>query len=114
MRIPHAVQVEDPRGLAITVAPDDWEHVIEGHPEMGSRFAEVLQTLRTPTVIQLSATDSGSHLYFWLKPTTVGRFSGLYVTVVVKIDEAAATGRMRTAYLTGRLGRGRVIWASKP
>jgi len=54
----------------------------------------------------LSATDPGSHLYFWLKPISFGRFPGLYLTVVVKIDEAAATGRMRTAYLTGRLGRG--------
>jgi len=106
VRIPHAVQVEDPRGLVITVAPDDGEHVIEGHPEIGSRLAEVLQALRTPTVIQLSATDPGSHLYFWLKPISFGRFPGLYLTVVVKIDEAAATGRMRTAYLTGRLGRG--------
>ncbi len=48
------------------------------------------------------------------EPVSFGRFSGLYVTVVVKLDEAAATGRVRTAYLTGRLGRGKVLWVHKP
>ncbi len=114
MRIPHAVQVQDPRSLVVTVAPDDWDHALEGHPEMAVRFDDVLQAIRTPTVIQASTTDPDSHVYFWLKPVSFGRFSGLYVTVVVKMDDAAATGRMRTAYLSGRLGRGKVLWLHKP
>ncbi len=114
MRIPHAFQVQDPRGVVVTVAPDDWDHALEGHPEMGDRFEDVLQAIRTPTVIQASAMDPDSQVYFWLKPVSLGRFSGLYVTVVVKMDEAAATGRMRTVYLTGRLGRGKVLWLHRP
>ena len=114
MRISKARHVQDPRGLVVTVAPDDWDHAIEGHPEMGSRFEDVVQALQTPTVIQTSTTDPDSQVYFWLKPVDFGRFSGLYVAVVVKVDQESATGRVRTAYLTGRLGRGKMLWARKP
>lgn len=49
-----------------------------------------------------------------MKPISFGRFAGLYVAVVVKIDHDSATGRVRTAYLTGRLGRGKLVWLHKP
>ncbi len=114
MRLSRAVQIQDPRGLVVTVTPDDWDHVLDGHPEMAIRFEDVLQALRTPTVIQSSTTDPESQVYFWLKPIAFGRFAGLYVAVVVKIDQDSATGRVRTAYLTGRLGRGQLVWVHKP
>ncbi len=98
----------------VTLTPDDWQHVVWGHPEMESRFEDVAQALTTPNVIQVSATDQQSHIYFWLKPISFGRFSSLYVAVVVKIDEDSATGRVRTGYLTANVGRGQILWMSKP
>lgn len=45
------LSVTDPLGRTIHLTADRWEHIIDGHPEMGTLHAEVLRAIREPTQI---------------------------------------------------------------
>jgi hypothetical protein len=110
-----AHEVTDPQGLIVTLQQSVWERIIgaKGHSELRDRLDDVLQAIRTPTVIQASTTDPESRLYYWLKPVALGKYAKLYAVVVVKVDANPVTGRVRTAYLTAKPGKGRLLWAEK-
>ena len=113
---PRVGEARDPQGLVVTISQSAWEHITgdEGHPEMRGRLEDVLQAIRTPTLIQASASDpEGSRIYYRLKATASGRYANLYTVVVVKVDEDLATGQVRTAYLTASPGKGRLLWMAK-
>lgn len=95
-----------------------WERIIgaKGHSELRDRLDDVLRairTIRTPTVIQASTTDPESRLYYLLKSVAIGKYFKLYVVVAVKVDANSVSGRVRTAYLTAKPGKGRLLWAEK-
>ncbi len=112
--ITRTYRVEDPRGLDITLTPQRWNrHVIIHHPDMAERLQEVLLAVREPEVIQLSTYDPGVHLYFRRKAKGLGKFSRLFVEVVVRVDLERISGDIVTAHLTNALEKGRVLWARK-
>ncbi len=39
----------DPLGRTVHLTADRWEHIIDGHPEMGSLRGEVLRAIREPS-----------------------------------------------------------------
>ena len=41
----------DPLGRTAHLTADRWEHIIDGHPEMGSLHAEVLKAIREPSEV---------------------------------------------------------------
>jgi hypothetical protein len=57
--IPKVGEARDPQGLVVTMSQTAWEHITraEGHPEMRGRLEDVLQAIRTPSLIQASASD---------------------------------------------------------
>lgn len=106
-------QVTDPQGLVVVLERSAWQHISAGHPEMRGRLNDIFQAISTPTFIQADPTDPDSRRYYWLKPISFGKHSGLYVMVVVGVNTESVYGRVRTAHLVEKPKRGTVLWAAK-
>ena len=107
-------RIQDPRGLEVALAPPRWNrHVTVHHPEMASRLEDVLLVVQDPEVIQLSTYDPDMHLYFRRKAAGFGKFSRLYLEVVVRVDLESISGQIVTAHFTNALQKGRILWARK-
>ena len=112
--IARVYRVEDPRGLEVTLTPKRWnQHVIVHHPDMSARLKDVLLTVHDPEVIQLSTYDPDVHLYFRRKARGFGKFSQLFIAVVVRVDLRQVSGDIVTAHLMNALEKGRILWARK-
>jgi hypothetical protein len=53
----------DPLGRTVHLSADRWEHIIDGHPEMGSLHAEVLKAIREPSEL-LHSPRVGEDWYY--------------------------------------------------
>lgn len=106
-------EVQDPQGLVVVLEKDAWEHITDGHPEMRDRLDDVMQAIKAPTFIQSDPIDPDSRRYYWLKPTSFGKYSQLYLMVVVGVDNESVNGRVRTAHLIEMPKRGTVLWVAK-
>jgi len=106
-------ETTDPQGLVVVLDRNAWQHITSGHPEMRDRLTEILQAIRTPTIIEADPIDSNSRRYYWLKPISFGKYSRLYVMVVVSVDNESVSGRVRTAHLVDKQKGGRVLWVGK-
>ena len=102
--------VVDPRGIRIRLTPGRLAHILEIHPEVERYLSEVRQAVTDPDIIQRSRRRGDTHLYYWLRPRDVGRYSGLYVVAIVRVSVARKAGRIWTAYLSRRVGKGEVLW----
>ncbi len=85
------LSVTDPLGRTIHLTADRWEHIIDGHPEMGTLHAEVLRAIREPTQI-LHGPRAGEDWYYL---QGAGPSSWLKVVVVFDEDES---GNALTAF----------------
>ena len=113
-QVTRVCRIEDPRGLEVTLTPPRWNrHLIVHHPDMAGRLKEVLDTVQDPEVIQLSLYDPEVHLYYRRKAKGFGKFSHLFVEVVVRVDLEHVSGDRVTAPFTNALDKGRVLWARK-
>lgn len=106
-------EVQDPQGLVVILKRSAWQHISAGHPEMRDRLDDIFQAIKTPSFIQEDPVDPDSRCYYWLKPTSFGKHSGLYVMVVVGIDKESINGKVRTAHLVEKPKKGTVLWAAK-
>ena len=112
--ITRTYRIRDPRGLEVTLAPSRWNrHILVHHLEMASQLKNVLLTIEEPEVIQLSTYDPDVHLYFRRKAAGFGKFSRLYIEVVVRLDTESVSGHILTAHYTNALEKGRILWARK-
>ena len=102
--------VVDPRGIRIRLTPGRLAHILELHPEVERCLSEVRRAVTDPDVIQRSRRRGDTHLYYWLRPADASRYSSLYVVVVIGLSVGGKAGRVWTAYLSRRLGKGEVLW----
>lgn len=71
----------DPLGRTVNLTADRWEHIIDGHPEMGSLRGEVLRAIREPSEL-LRAPRVGEDWYY-----LQGAGPSQWLKVVVAFDE---------------------------
>ena len=104
---------QDPHGLTVYLHKKAWGHIATDHPEMKDRLEDILQAVKTPTIIETDPTDAASRRYYWLKPVSFGKYSKLYVMVIVRVDKESVIGSIRTAHLIQKPKGGTVLWAKK-
>lgn len=80
---------------------------------MRDRLGDILQAIQAPTLIEADPIDRDSRRYYWLKPTSFGKYSKLYVMVIVFVDKESVNGKVRTAHLVDKPKGGTVLWAGK-
>ena len=80
---------------------------------MRDRLGDILQAIHTPTLIEADPIDPDGRRYYWLKPTSFGKYSKLYVMVIVLVDKESVSGKVRTAHLVDKPKGGTVLWAGK-
>jgi hypothetical protein len=71
----------DPLSRTVHLTTDRWEHIIDGHPEMGSLRGEVLRAIREPSEL-LRAPRVGEDWYY-----LHGAGPSQWLKVVVAFDE---------------------------
>lgn len=106
-------EVRDPHGLVVVLERNAWQHISSGHPEMRDRLNDILRTIHTPTFIEADPIDPGSRRYYWLKPTSFGKYSKLYVMVIVSVDKESVSEKVRTAHLVEKPKGGTVLWVQR-
>ena len=104
---------QDPQGFRVHLQKEAWGHIANDHPEMKNRLEDILQAIKTPTIIEADPIDPESRRYYWLKPVAFGKYSRLYVMVVVRVDKESVSGSIRTAHLIEKPKGGTVLWAKK-
>jgi len=93
-------------GVRVRLTDERWQHIVNGHPEMASERARVLQSLEEPDLIQ--SGDFGELLAIRIWPATA---LGEKYMVVAYREVDQADGFVLTAYLTRRPSQSRsVIW----
>jgi len=104
--------VTDPRGLAISLAEDVWSNHLAYRPELAIHFEQVRLTAQNPDAIYFDPDSTaektpGTQVYWYYKGgLLVGKFSGNWVAVVVKVVVQAGdnqTGYVETALLPRRV-----------
>lgn len=80
---------------------------------MRDRLGDILQAIQTPSLIEADPIDPDSRRYYWLKPTSFGKYSKLYVMVIVFVDKESVNGTVRTAHLVDKPKGGTVLWVGK-
>jgi len=113
IKIGTVAPAQDPLGLVVHLQKKAWGHIANDHPEMKDRLMDIVQAIKTPTIIEADPTDTNSRRYYWLKPVAFGKYSKLYVMVVVRVDKESVSGSIRTAHLIEKPKGGTVLWAKK-
>ena len=100
--------LHDHEGRDVRLTDERLAHVLE-HPEMRGMELALEETVRQPTLVIESRTDSPARLnYRFYTGTTVG---DKWLCVVVKY--APGDAFVVTAYLTDRPKRGKQLWPTK-
>ena len=99
--------LQDLFGRRIQLTDEGWSHIIGEHPYMVDFQEEVGETLRDPEQIRRSARDPErcSLYYRRYSGTVVG---DKWVCVVIKVLPGEAF--VQTAYATGKIKRGELLW----
>jgi len=100
--------LKDFRGRNVRLTDERLTHILE-HPEMAGLESALQETLRKPTLVVQSRTDSTAELNFrYYFGTRVG---DKWLCVVVKYGRADAF--VLTAYLTDKPKKGEQLWPTK-
>lgn len=83
--------VEDPDGRSVELVPERWQHILEGHPELGPYSEAVLDAVRAPTK-RLPGREAAEE-WFYLRNAGPSR----WLKVVVRY-ETPTSGRVVTAF----------------
>jgi len=110
-------RVHCPKQRQIFLDIEVWEHIEEKHPEISSH-EEVAAALREPSLIHCFENDPALRMYYRLIHSGPRKFRGLYLTVVVRMEEVGTSGAIegvvKTAYLTRKPRAGGMTeWISK-
>ena len=101
--------VPDKDGIPINLTRERWEsHILVGHPAMAKHLEAIKVTINDPDYILQSDKRADTKLFYRLG-VTEGKYSNLYVVVVVRYT--ASEGFVRTAYLALEpIAGGKVVW----
>ncbi len=101
--------IPDKDGTPITLTKERWEdHILVGHPAMAKHLEAIRLTISDPDYILQSDKRADTRLFYRLG-VTEGKYSNLYVVVVMRYT--ASAGFVRTAYLALKpIAGGEVVW----
>ena len=96
------VEVKSKLGKSIRITDSYWEYIARiKHREMASLKGAMLEALKLPFEVRRSQKDPSVHLYYQ-------RHEDKLLCVVARhLNEE---GFIITAYLTRKVGRGRLVW----
>jgi hypothetical protein len=83
--------IRDPEGRDVLLGVERWEHIVDGHPELGHVQEEVLRAVESPTEV-IPGRSSGEE-WFYLEGAGPSR----WLKVVVVFDRSNR-GRIITAF----------------
>jgi hypothetical protein len=97
-------QTKDRWGRTVALTEEDWEHVLEGHPELVHERAFVLATIAYPDFVVCDATHANRENFYpiidWKPDGTPRRF------FKVCVEYVSAGGRVITAFRSRDRKRG--------
>jgi hypothetical protein len=86
-----ARHVRDPQDRDVLLDTERWDHIIDGHPELGEIQDEILRAIESPTDVLKGRTSDEE--WFYLEGAGPSR----WLKVVVAFDQANG-GRIITAF----------------
>jgi hypothetical protein len=89
--VPNARHIRDPQGRGVLLGVERWEHIVDGHPELGHVQEEVLRAVESPT--EVMPGRSSDEEWFYLEGAGPSR----WLKVVVVFDQSNR-GRIITAF----------------
>jgi hypothetical protein len=89
--MPNARLIREPQGRDVLLDVERWEHIVDGHPELGHIQEEVLRAVESPT--EVMAGRSSDEEWFYLEGAGPSR----WLKVVVVFDRSNS-GRIITAF----------------
>lgn len=89
--MPGAHHIRDPQGRDVLLEAERWEHIVDGHPELGHIQQEILRAVRSPTEIMEGRMSDEE--WFYLEGAGPSR----WLKVVVVFDRHNS-GRIITAF----------------
>lgn len=101
--------IPDRDDIPIHLTRERWEsHILVGYPAMAKHLEAIKLTINDPDYILRSDKRADTKLFYRLG-VTEGRYSNLYVVVVIRYT--ASEGFVRTAYLALKsIAGGEVVW----
>jgi hypothetical protein len=99
----------DPLGQTVEVTRLRWAHAVKGHPAMLGQEQIVKDAIQNPETIHEGNTTQDKVFKGYRIPGQGFIYGGMYPIVVVRYD-ARGMGDLRTAYLSARVPRAKVLW----
>lgn len=95
-------------GGSVELSENRAQHICERHPELGERLEELLsRVLAGPDEVRGSKRDSAARMFScWIEDMRGGK----HVVTVVVSEQSSERHWITTAYITGRLAEGEVLW----
>ena len=94
------LEFRDYKGTPVILTEECWKgHILLRHPEIKRFLKEVRLVVENPDVWRESEKDENVILYY-KSGIIKGKYSGLYLVVVVRYVENKRKGYVATAYLT--------------
>lgn len=89
--MPSSRHIRDPAGRDVLLDVERWDHIVDGHPELGRIREEVVRAVESPT--EVMAGRSSDEEWFYLEGAGPSR----WLKVVVVFDRQGS-GRIITAF----------------
>jgi hypothetical protein len=89
--MPSSRHIRDPEGRDVLLDVERWEHIVDGHPELGHMQEEILRAVESPTEVMAGRTSDEE--WFYLEGAGPSR----WLKVVVVFDRRGS-GRIITAF----------------
>jgi hypothetical protein len=89
--MPNSRHIRDPQGRDVLLDVERWEHIADGHPELGHIQKEILRAVESPT--EVMPGRSSDEEWFYLEGAGPSR----WLKVVVVFDQSNR-GRIITAF----------------
>jgi hypothetical protein len=100
------IVVKSRNGVPLRLTQERWRHIVERHPEMENQKDLVLETLRSPDLIQQGDLDTLVSARFYRQTPLTEKF-----LMVIYKEVSITDGFVLTAYFTNKPSEGRkVLW----
>jgi hypothetical protein len=95
----------DYENRAIRLTNERWSHILE-HPEMVGQRERIIETFDKPDMVIATVKDEQVHAYHRLYENTPVTRKYLVIAIKIEADDAF----ILTAYFSGRLKKGKIVW----
>lgn len=102
-------EIETEQGLKIQIWDVDFQHALDGHPEV--TIERIRKSLKKPIKVVQSKRSNRACLFYTLEIENHPEFGMIYFCVVVGVI-GDGKGKMETAYETTYIKKGNVLYES--